>query len=47
VDSNGKKGDEILIYEHFSGNLIFEYSKTKPADKTACREFEDLWEEAW
>jgi hypothetical protein len=40
-----KEGDEILIYERFSGDLIFEYSKTRPADITAYREFDDLWKE--
>jgi hypothetical protein len=51
-----KEDDEILIYlsrcsegalrdEHLSGNLVFEYSKTKPSDSSAYREFEDLWKE--
>jgi hypothetical protein len=40
-----KEGDEILIYERFSGNLVFEYSKTNPTDSTAYREFDDLWKE--
>jgi hypothetical protein len=31
--------------EYLSRNLIFEYSKTKPADITAYREFDDLWRE--
>ncbi len=40
-----KEGDETLIYEHYTGNLIFEYSKNKEVDKTAYREFEDVWVE--
>jgi glycine betaine/choline ABC-type transport system substrate-binding protein len=40
-----KEGDEILIYERFSGNLVFEYSKTNPTDSSAYREFDDLREE--
>jgi len=40
-----KERDEILIYEHYSGELIFEYNKNKEVDKTAYREFEDVWEE--
>jgi hypothetical protein len=41
-----KEGDEILIYEHYSGELVFEYNRHKEVDKTAYREFEDTWEEA-
>ena len=52
-----KEGDEILIYlsrwsegalrdEHYTGELVFEYSKGKEMDKTAYREFEGVWEEA-
>jgi hypothetical protein len=40
-----KENNEILIYKHNSGKLIFEYTKTNPTDKTAYREFEDLWNE--
>ncbi|MBW2046809.1 MAG: hypothetical protein JRI96_18375 [Deltaproteobacteria bacterium] len=40
-----KEGDEILIYEHYSGELVFEYSKNKEVDKTAYKEFEDVWVE--
>jgi hypothetical protein len=40
-----KESDGILIYNHLSGNLVFEYSKTKPADSSAYREFDDLWKE--
>ncbi len=40
-----KEGDEILIYEHYSGELVFEYNKNKEVDKTAYREFEEVWEE--
>lgn len=40
-----KEGDEILIYEHYSGKLVFEYSKNKGIDKGAYTEFEDAWEE--
>lgn len=40
-----KEGDEILIYEHYSGELIFEYNKNKEVDKEAYREFEEVWEE--
>jgi len=35
-----KEGDEILIYEHYSGELVFEYNKNKGVDKTAYKEFE-------
>jgi hypothetical protein len=38
-----KEGDEILIYEYYTGSLIFEYSKNKEVDKTAYKEFEDVW----
>ena len=37
-----KEGDEILIYEHYTGELVFEYSKNKEVDKSAYREYEDL-----
>jgi len=40
-----KKGDEILVYEHYSGELIFEYNKNKEVDKSAYREFKEVWEE--
>jgi hypothetical protein len=40
-----KENNEILIYNHRSENLIFEYNKAKPADILAYREFEDLWNE--
>jgi hypothetical protein len=40
-----KEGDEILIYEHYTGKLIFEYNKNKEVDKSAYREFEEVWEE--
>jgi hypothetical protein len=40
-----KEGDEILIYEHYSGELVFEYSGNKEVDKSAYREFEEVWEE--
>jgi hypothetical protein len=51
-----KENDEILIYlsrcsegalqdEHNSRELIFEYTKINPTDKTAYRKFEDLWKE--
>ncbi len=38
-----KEGDEILIYEHYSGELVFEYNKNKEVDKSAYREFEEVW----
>ena len=41
-----KEGDEILIYEHYTGELIFEYNKNKEVDKEAYREFEEVWEES-
>jgi hypothetical protein len=41
-----KEGNEILIYQRNSGNLVFEYNKHNPADKTAYREFNNLWTEA-
>jgi glycine betaine/choline ABC-type transport system substrate-binding protein len=40
-----KEGDEILIYEHYTGELIFEYNKNKEVDKSAYREFEEVGEE--
>jgi len=40
-----KEGDEILIYEHYTGELVFEYNKDKEVDKEAYREFEEVWEE--
>ena len=40
-----KKGDEILICEHYTGELVFEYNKNKEVDKSAYREFEDVYEE--
>ena len=40
-----KEEDEILIYEHYSGELVFEYNKDKGVDKEAYREFEDMWKE--
>jgi len=40
-----KEGDEILIYEHYTGGLVFEYNKNKEVDKSAYREFEDVWVE--
>jgi len=36
-----KEGDEILIYEHYTGELVFEYNKNKEVDKEAYREFEE------
>ncbi len=40
-----REGNEILIYEHYSGELVFEYSKDKAADKEAFKEYVDLLEE--
>jgi len=40
-----KEGDEILIYEHYTGELIFEYNKNKEVDKEAYKEFKEVWEE--
>jgi hypothetical protein len=37
-----KEGDDILIYEHYSGELVFEYNRFKEADKEAWQEYEDL-----
>jgi hypothetical protein len=37
-----KDGDEILIYEHYSGDLIFEYNRFKEVDKEVFKEYEDL-----
>jgi len=37
-----KEEDEILIYEHYTGELIFEYNKNKEVDKEAFREFEEV-----
>ncbi len=41
-----KEGDDILIYEHYSKDLIFEYNRFKEADKEAWQEYEDLLIEA-
>ena len=41
-----KEGDEILIYEHYSGELVFEYSKNKDVEKEAFKEYENLIIEA-
>ena len=40
-----KEEDEILIYEHYTGELVFEYNRNKEVDKEAYREFEEVWEE--
>ena len=40
-----KERDEILIYEYFSGKLVFEYSKNKKVDKNAYKEYSDLLKE--
>ncbi len=40
-----KDGNEILIYEHYTGELIFEYNKNKEVDKEAYKEFKEVWEE--
>ena len=40
-----KEGDEILIYERYSGNLIFEYNKDKEVDREGFRVFEEVWRE--
>jgi hypothetical protein len=40
-----KERDEILVYEHYSEELVFEYNKNKEVDKSAYREFEDVWRE--
>jgi hypothetical protein len=37
-----KEGDDILIYEHYSKDLVFEYNRVKEADKEAWQEYEDL-----
>jgi len=41
-----KEGDEILIYEHYSGELVFEYNQFKDVDKEAFEEYSDLLIEA-
>ena len=41
-----KENDAILVRNHYSRNLIFEYSEGKPADRSAYRELEDVWREA-
>jgi hypothetical protein len=41
-----KEGDDILIYEHYSKELVFEYNRFKEADKEAWQEYEDLLVEA-
>jgi len=40
-----KEGDEILIYERYSGEFVFEYNKNKRVDKEAFREYNDLLKE--
>jgi uncharacterized membrane protein len=37
-----REGDDISIYEHYSGELVFEYNRFKEADKEAWQEYEDL-----
>ena len=37
-----REGDDILIYEHCSGELVFEYNRLKEADKEAWIEYNDL-----
>lgn len=41
-----KEGDEILIYEHYTGELVFEYNQFKDVDKETFKEYEDLIIEA-
>jgi hypothetical protein len=41
-----KEGDDILIYEHYSKELVFEYNRVKEADKEAWQEFNDVLIEA-
>jgi len=41
-----KKGDDILIYEHYTGELVFEYNQFKDVDKGAFEEYSDLLIEA-
>jgi len=41
-----KEDDEILIYEHYTEELVFEYNKNKEVDKSAYREFKEVWTEA-
>ena len=38
-----KENDQILLYEHYSDELIFEYDRNKKADKKAYEEFEEVW----
>jgi hypothetical protein len=40
-----KENDQILIHEHYSKDLIFEYIQTNPTDSSAYREFGEMWEE--
>ncbi len=40
-----KEGDEFLIYEHYTGELVFEYNKNKRVDESAYKEFKEVWEE--
>jgi hypothetical protein len=37
-----REGDDILIYEHYSRELVFEYNRLKEADKEAWQEFNDV-----
>lgn len=40
-----KEGDEIDIYEHYSKQLVFEYSKNKEVDRKAFEEYSELLKE--
>jgi hypothetical protein len=37
-----KEGNDILIYEHYSKELVFEYNRFKEADKEAWQEYNDV-----
>jgi hypothetical protein len=37
-----RNGDDIWIVEHYSGRLIFEYSRFEEADKEIFKEYKDL-----
>lgn len=40
-----KKGDDIWIIDHRTGQLIFEYNRLKDADKVRFKEYQDLLSE--
>jgi len=40
-----KESNEILIYDYYSGDLVFEYNKSKDVDRNTFQEYLDLYNE--